>query len=141
MPRLGGSTSNPINLSGFTPLVDLRVDPQFFPFGAMVDAHYRSRRALRWWRSAIDAVRMILRQGLELINWKRTVPRPPPVQIPSDFGDFVWGNDFFRHLPGSWSMGRYSDAVMLPGLEVHDYLDPAEDERDYFRRRRSSFYT
>ena len=138
IPRLGGSTSNPINLSGFTPLVDLTGDPRSFPFGAMVDTRYRSRRALRWWRSAIDAVRMILRQGLELIHWKRTVPRPPPVQIPPD-DNFIWWNDFLHHLPGTWGSGRYSDAQDVIGFYPHPYLRPTEDSRFLFRRDMTRF--
>ena len=134
IPRLGGSTSNPINLSGFTPLVDLTGDPRSFPFGAMVDTRYRSRRALRWWRSAIDAVRMILRQGLELIHWKRTVPRPPPIQIPPD-DNFIWWNDFLHHLPGTWGSGRYSDAQDVIGFYPHPYLRPTEDDRGFGFRR------
>jgi hypothetical protein len=101
-PRLGGHRSNPVNLSGFIPLVDLQGDPQFFPFGATVDERHRSMRATRnWWRNAVDAIRRTFtlptatRRFLARISlglpqnhpsraWKQAVPRPPRVQVPDD---------------------------------------------------------
>lgn len=88
---------NPVNLSGFIPLVDLQGDPQFFPFGATVDERHRSMRARNWWRNAVDAIRrtftlpVATRRFLARISlglpqnhpsraWKQAVPRPPPVQ-------------------------------------------------------------
>ena len=93
----GASTSNPINLSGFTPLISL-IDHlgnslhRSFPTGMLVDSHYRSRRALLWWRRAIDAIRMMIR-NLDPTKWfwtnrggywKRTAPRPPGLLIDYD---------------------------------------------------------
>ena len=97
-----------------------------FPLGALVDSHYRSKRALMWWRRAVFFVRRILRRGLELIDWKRKVPRPPPVQIPPD-DNFIWRNDFLHHLPGTWGSGRYSDARDVEGFYLHPYLRPDEE--------------
>ena len=134
MPRVSpGSTSFPIDLSGFSPLVSL-VDPSF-PLGRLVDSHYRSRRAKLWWRRAIDAIRMMIRnldptrwfwtnrEG----HWKRFAPRPPPVNIPPD-DDFVWHSEFMRKVPGSWSTGRYFDAQDVMGLNLHPYLDPYDSD-------------
>ena len=135
-----GSTSFPIDLSGFSPLVSL-VDPSF-PLGNLVDSHYRSRRAKLWWRRAIDAIRMMIRnldptkwfwtnrEG----HWKRTVPRPPPVNGDLPHDDFIWRSDHVmtRH-PGSWgrSSGMYSDALDVTGLNPHPYLHPMEDDRGF----------
>ena len=147
-----GSTSFPIDLSGFSPLVSL-VDPSF-PFGMLVDSRYRSRRAKLWWRRAIDAVRMMIRnldptrwfwtnrEG----HWKRTVPRPPPVNADLPHDDFIWRSDFMTRVPGSWSRssGMYSDAQDVLGFYPHQYLDPMEDDRGFhvvtgFRRPQNNW--
>ena len=145
-----GSTSFPIDLSGFSPLVSL-VDPSF-PTGMLVDSHYRSRRAKLWWRRAIDAIRMMIRnldptkwfwtnrEG----HWKRTVPRPPPVDVDTD--DFIWGSNVLKRVAGSWSRssGRLDDAQDVVGLYLHPYLDPMEDDRGFhvvtgFRRPQNNW--
>ena len=134
-----GSTSFPIDLSGFSPLVSF-VDPSF-PLGRLVDSHYRSRRAKLWWRRAIDAIRMMIRnldptrwfwtnrEG----HWKRTAPRPPPVNADLPNDDFIWRSDFMTRVPGSWSRssGLYSDAQDVLGFHPHPYLDPMEDDRGF----------
>jgi len=135
MPRIGGNRVNPVNLTGFIPLVDLQGDPQFFPFGATVDERHRSMRARNWWqwvRERLDVIRgvskaqlarlrLLIRISLGLPSnhpskaWKRTVPRPPPVRSGYDeYGDDehgpAWSN-YFRERPGAWgrNFGHYSD--------------------------------
>ena len=131
MPRLGGSRSNPVNLSGFIPLVDLQGDPQFFPFGATVDERHRSMRARNWWQwvrkmlrgvsfrvSLLAMRRLLMRISLRATSaWKQTVPRPPPVRREYDeYGDDehgpAWSN-YFRQRPGAWgrNFGHYSDGL------------------------------
>ena len=81
--RLGASVANPINLTGFTPLVSLLGDAQSFPTGALIDSQYRSRRAKKWWRVAIDAVRMMVRNldpRIWVLNWSRGI-RAPQIEI------------------------------------------------------------
>ena len=59
-------------------------DAVSFPVGALIDSQYRSRRAKRWWRVAIDAIRMMVRNldpRIWFLNWKLALPRPPQLDV------------------------------------------------------------